>query len=160
MTRILLLVFVLSVFFVDYVFSNNDSVVFQDGDVRINGLGNGLAFPDGTMQYSAAPAVPLHGTIGGITGGTLQTGKGFTSIRTSTGFYTVSFTNPFSTAPDCFVSAQGNVSGGNGHVVCELSDLANQSAINVNCLQYPPPGVIGQNSAEPINSLFSFICVP
>lgn len=33
---------------------NPDAVVFSDGDVRITGAGNGLVFPDNTVQTTAA----------------------------------------------------------------------------------------------------------
>jgi hypothetical protein len=47
MLRIAIIVFIVSVLFVDYGFSSPDAVVFQEGDVRITGPGNGLVFPDG-----------------------------------------------------------------------------------------------------------------
>jgi hypothetical protein len=160
MLRIAIIVFIVSVLFVDYGFSSPDAVVFQEGDVRITGPGNGLVFPDGSVQYSAVISAPIHGTIGGLTGGTVQSGSGFTSTRTSVGSYAITFTNALAAAPDCFVSAQGNVLGGNGYVACELSELSTQTSINVICLQYPPPSGTGPYTPVPINSLFTFICFP
>lgn len=49
------------VLWVGHAFANPDSVVFEGGDVRINGAGNGLVFPDGSIQNSATKVglVPL-----------------------------------------------------------------------------------------------------
>ena len=146
MFKIVIIVFVVSLLLVDYVFS----------DVRIYGLGNGLVFPDGSKQSSAptpTPA-PVHGTIGGLTGGTTQPGNGFTSTRTDTGSYFIDFDPHLTSTPDCFISSQGNTQNGNGYVACEPGPLSN-SSINVTCWQYRE----SQFSPVKINSDFTFICV-
>src|SRR5512137_2871843 len=43
--------------FTTSVFANPDSVVVP-GDLRITGIGSGLVFPDGSMQYSATLVGP------------------------------------------------------------------------------------------------------
>src|ERR1700686_2295165 len=40
--------------FVASAFANPDSVRVYNGDLRISGAGNGLVFPDGSIQYKAA----------------------------------------------------------------------------------------------------------
>jgi hypothetical protein len=54
MAKYIFVFLVLSLFFVGHASADSDSVVAEDGDIRINGLGNGLVFPDGTKQQSAA----------------------------------------------------------------------------------------------------------
>jgi hypothetical protein len=144
MFKIAIIVFVVSLFLVDYVFS----------DVRIYGLGNGLVFPDGSKQSSAPVPAPVHGTIGGLTGGTTQSGNGFTSTRTDTGSYFIDFDPHLTSTPDCFISSQGNTQNGNGYAACEPVTLSN-SSINVTCWQYSN----SQYSPVKINSDFTFICV-
>lgn len=52
--------FVILISIATQAFANPDAVVFDNGDVRINGAGNGLVFPDGTIQHTAT----LQGPIG------------------------------------------------------------------------------------------------
>jgi hypothetical protein len=49
------------------VFAAPDAIVFQGGDVRISGTGNGLVFPNGTIQTKAA--------LEGLSIGTVTTGS-------------------------------------------------------------------------------------
>jgi len=75
--RILLQAAVILVFFVASAFAGTDSVKIYNGDLRIYGSGNGLVFPDGSIQYKATlegppgpqgPAGPTNSlSIGTIT---------------------------------------------------------------------------------------------
>jgi len=52
--------------FVASAFANPDSVIVDNGDFRIYGAGNGLVFPDGSIQYKATVQGPQGET--GMTG--------------------------------------------------------------------------------------------
>lgn len=58
MGRIFIFQVILSVFFLNLAFANPDSVIVP-GDLRIIGAGNGLVFPDGSIQYKAEVAGPV-----------------------------------------------------------------------------------------------------
>jgi hypothetical protein len=53
MAKYILAALVLSVSLAGHASANPDAVVFQNGDVRISGPGNGLVFADGSLQLSA-----------------------------------------------------------------------------------------------------------
>ena len=46
-----------SMLFVTSVFANPDGVTIRTGDLRISGMGSGLVFPDGSIQYKATEQV-------------------------------------------------------------------------------------------------------
>jgi hypothetical protein len=119
-------------------FAAPDAVVFDGGDVHITGDGNGLVFPDGTIQTTKTvkgdqgiqgiqgiqgpkgnkgdPGVAngiskgVHGTV---VGSNLpdSTGSGFTVARTTSvpaGSYNITFDPAFSTPPDCVITPVGH----------------------------------------------------
>lgn len=53
MIRIISALLASSLLFAGQAFAAPDSVVFEGGDVRINGLGNALVFPNGSTQTTA-----------------------------------------------------------------------------------------------------------
>jgi len=72
MKRIISVLVVSSLLLAGQVFAVPDTVVFEGGDVHIKGTGNGLVFPDGTIQTTKT----LQGPAGpkGATGATGATG--------------------------------------------------------------------------------------
>jgi len=137
-----------------------DSVVFEGGDVRIKGSGNGLVFPNGSRQTTAANGISksVHGTIVGQNLAN-STGTGFSVDRITfpAGSYEITFSSAFSNTPDCVVSAAGHltdVNTQNGYVACEVTAVSEQGVV-VECRNYRPL------AADPtlINTTFTFICV-
>jgi hypothetical protein len=149
-----------------------DSVVFEGGDVRIKGSGNGLVFPDGSRQTTAAAAdgvsKGVHGTVVGASvpnnSNSTVTGTGFYVNRTTTGSvgtYNITFNPEFSTPPDCVITPVGhlvNYTTQNAYVDCQLSTLDSPTfsaqRARVECKYY-------YNFATPqlIDDTFTFICV-
>jgi uncharacterized protein (TIGR02145 family) len=76
-----------SILFVSQAFANPDSIVVP-GDLRITGTGNGLVFPDGSIQYQAevqGPQGPV-GPANSLSVGTVTTGaSGSQAAATITG---------------------------------------------------------------------------
>jgi hypothetical protein len=151
-----------------------DSVVFEGGDVRIKGLGNGLVFPDGSRQTTAAEGVSklVHGTVAGASVPSSSSGSvsgtGFSVSRTVSnqpGSYNITFSPAFSSTPDCVITPVGHNTNADiqyGNVACELSTLVaptfSAERARVECRHYQPYSVI-TSTANLIDTTFTFICV-
>jgi hypothetical protein len=147
-----------------YAAAPPDAIVFEGGDVRIKGTGNGLVFPNGSRQTVAADGISksVHGTVTGASvpnPGTV-TGTGFSVSRTtlnSVGSYDITFSSAFSSTPDCVVSAAGhltNINTQNGYVACEVTAISVNGA-TVECRNYRPLAAL----PTLIDTTFTFICV-
>lgn len=162
MFRIILALVATSLLSAGQAFAVPDAVLFDGGDVRINdtgGIGNGLVFPDGSKQTTAAGGVTkvVHGTIAGSTIPSIGTviGTGFNVARTtsnSIGTYNITFSPSFTTVPDCVVTPRNNSrTPFNAYIGCEVTSVSTTAA-NVECHSYI-------NNFDFVDATFTFICV-
>ena len=142
----------------DLHITGGGSLVFSDGSVQSHAQVQGPAGPQGStgpqgaqgIQGPIGPQGPkgdTGGTTNGITkavhgtfgqNGEFTPGNGFSVNHTGTGAYVVTFTTPFTSAPNCGITPLGHYHDINGYAACELSNVAATTAITITCWQYIP----------------------
>jgi hypothetical protein len=152
MKRIISALVLSSLLLAGQAYAAHDSVVFEDGDVRIKGPG-ALVFPNGSRQTVAAEGISklVHGTVSGAVSGT-----GFSVVQTDTGTYDITFSPAFSSTPDCVISPVGHTTTigiSYSFIDCEVTSIS-ASGARVECRYY-------YTYATPklIDDIFTFICV-
>jgi hypothetical protein len=170
MKRIISALVMLSLLLAGQSLAAEDSVVFEGGDVRIKGIGNGLVFPNGSRQTVAADGISksVHGTVVGasVPNPGAVTGTGYSVSRTilnSVGTYEITFSPAFSNTPDCVISPVGHSTTINinySFIDCELSTVSSPTfsthSATVECKYY---NTSFPDSPKLRDATFTFICV-